>query len=131
MKLQKQLYDHDCLVACICSLLDININTAPLFNKFNDEEFWQKINNWLIKNYNYFILTITWKSYIDYLEIRKLKNNIVIVAGDSPYQNGIMHAVLYKNDKLFFDPSKENKGIIGKPKHVDLLVPVFNIKNKK
>jgi len=118
MKLVKQNTSDNCFVACICSLLEIDIKTAPkILPDTSDNELWNLIFNWLIP----IGWSLCWyKNIPSYLP----EQSIIIVAGKSPYRKNEFHAVLWKNGKLFFDPAG-NKGIIGEPEDYYFLIKLF------
>lgn len=119
MKLVKQRGNADCLFACICSLLEIDINTTPVIEfGMEDDDFWIEFNSW---TYSLGYGTCSFKKF-PFIP----KESIVIAIGESPYQSGLKHAVLWQHGQLLFDPSKNgDKGIIGKPEEFVLLMKLF------
>lgn len=110
--------EGNCLEACIASLLEIDINSIPCYKEKN----WNVLlNEWLIKNHNCYLLPLDAKECL--ISFRKImKNTIYIASGNSP--RNMFHAVLYKNNKMIFDPHPSNEGI-EKIECIDFIVKYF------
>lgn len=122
MKLQKQLHRDDCLMACICSLLDWDLAAAPRFEIIMEAILWnQSIQNWLNEN-GWFLIGVEPKSLpADFFP----EDMIIIASGISGINKDWNHAVLWQNGKLFFDPSPQDCGIVGEPNLFEILVKII------
>lgn len=120
MKFIKQKGNDDCLFACICSLMEWDINECPNVENVDDDKFFDLFFEW-IHNKGYSIC------YFKEFPVWGLpEDSIIIASGKSPYRDDCNHAVLWQNGKLLFDPSqKGNKGIIGEPEEYCFLIRIF------
>jgi len=115
VKFQKQTILDDtngnCLAACISSLLDANIDDVPNPQK----DWWHEVNKWLLENHACEMMNITFNE-------NHMPSIPMIAVGDSPNYPGKKHAVLWKNKKMIFDPSPNDKGLNGKPEYYIVLL---------
>jgi hypothetical protein len=108
MRPQKQTILHsekengNCLQACIASLLDMPIDDVPHFADHRGSDWFDKMNEWLIKQ-GYWVLVISgWDNEFT-------PHGYCIANGISP--RGVMHSVIAKDGKVYFDPHPSDDGI--------------------
>ena len=116
----KQKYSWDCLIACICSLLEIDIETVPIKEKpLNADDFWKVILQW-IGALGYGMI---WEE--DPERYSKLYPNAVFIgSGPSDMKDDEWHSVLYKNGEIIFNPAPRDYGVTYIDT-LDVIVPLF------
>lgn len=105
-ELHTEISNGNCWIACIASILELDIDKFPSPNEFKNEE-WINYHNRVIDclnelGYDYEIYTIN--QYIP-------KSELVIAVGKSPRGN-FNHAVIWDDCKgIVHDPHPDNTGI--------------------
>lgn len=110
----------DCQRAVIASLLDLPLQSVPHFlgesidpdGSVNAAKYWDLLQDFLGKRgYAYLV---THRTVITGLY--GLQNDIYHeIAGQSPRDPEVTHAVVGKNGQIFFDPHPDNQGLAGDP----------------
>lgn len=97
----------DCLLACIASILEIDIKEVP---NFSNNEFWMlKYNQWLKKKYD---LYIVWMSFENIHDCTKYIHGYHIITGKSRNYPKVRHAIVGKNGDPWFDPGGPKSKLI-------------------
>lgn len=126
MKKIYQQTDHDCLGACICSILDLTEKDLKRYNKFvkfiPHPDLNGAVNRWF-RRYGW--QKITTKVDEDYrlagLWIASVKNR------DDDESS---HCVIFNGTKLCFNPNKKDKRFSFMIERAEILTPIFT-KDKK
>jgi hypothetical protein len=121
MRFIQQKNNDDFLYACVCSLMEWSMDDVPNIDNVKKDHFFREFFKWINKK------GYTVCCFKEFPAWGFPKNSIMIASGQSPYRKkGVLHAVLWQNGKLLFDPSqKGNKGIIGEPTEYYFLVRLF------
>lgn len=102
----------DCYRACICSILEKELEDIPNFQKDGNEKFAENLDKW-ISDSGFRLLEIV-NSDSDYLK-KAIKDCYVIASGTSPRDKNKLHAVVWYNGEVVHDPHPDNTGLIGEP----------------
>lgn len=109
----------NCMSACLATLLECHIDDVPN----DDSDKWQDIlNEWLIENHGVHLVTVRLdepvnsKMMIDYFT-----GSIVIGVGKRTSEAALLHAVLYQDGNMIFDPHPGGNGVI-EATEIDMLV---------
>lgn len=114
----------NCYPACIASILEIPLEDVPHFFQLerNSEKSLDLILSWSQER----SLTIICYAYEEWLH-RYFPNFIGIIGGQSP-RGDFDHAVVGRITKtgweILHDPHPSNSGIVGEPKHFEIILPL-------
>ena len=109
----------NCLLACLASIMEIDIETIPYTNDYDD---WQdELNKWLIDNHNIYLMSIRFdlNSYIP----AAIHQGYTIGCGKSC--NNLMHAVVCFNKKIIHDPLPNSGLTFENIEYFDILIKFF------
>lgn len=98
MKRVYQNTDNDSFAACIASLLEIEIESVPVYDN------WKDYNKWL--NKRQLSLVKIPAIYFDF----NSKFHF-IVTGRNPFEENLTHSVIYFQKKMIHDPNKDKIGL--------------------
>lgn len=116
---QTQLGKHgNCMSACLASLLDLSIDEVPNFFETCGEnvDAWTTGIKEFLKERGYDFIAVSLLT-VDTSYLETLDGH-VIVSGQSP--RGLLHATIWKNGKMVFDPHPDNTGI-GRPEVLEVV----------
>lgn len=97
----------NCIVACYANVLLLNIKDCPAFEELFDckpNGFWFECINLWFREIGYELKICQ--------EEEEIPDNIEYYFAYGPTLRGVMHQVIYKSGKLFFDPHPSNAGIL-------------------
>lgn len=107
----------NCFSACLASLFGVPLDTVPNFAKLGEANWGKNINAWLKdKGYGMIFVSTNPENLASY-------PGILIVAGYTQRSKDVLHAVLWHDGKLLFDPHPDNSGIL-EPLTMDILYPL-------
>lgn len=111
---QTKLHDEDkkirgnCMVACYANLLGLRIDQCPPFEEFfsvsKPNGFWFDCVNLWFEKLGYQLVQCEKKSDIP--------ESVELYFAYGLSERDVMHQVIYKDGKLFFDPHPSNSGIL-------------------
>lgn len=116
----------NCLLACLCSLLEVDLESAPLPQ--TRDEIWSQASEFALSR-GYWLVMLA----ADDTTACGLEDAVLIACGISPRQpfedRLISHAVLWKDGEVVFDPHPDGNGLDGYPHSFYLLLPDFERKS--
>ena len=107
-KLKTETIRGNCMVACYANVLGLKISQCPPFEELFDcagsADFWFECVNLWFKGLGY--------TLVQCKSISEIPKNVeyYFAYGISP--RDVMHQVIYKDGKMFFDPNPANDGIL-------------------
>ena len=126
----------DCFSACLASLLEIPLEAVPKFRRDNPapNDMMKEARKWLAENFGLSIVTIQMEKELrtgaDLRIIGATPGTPLLAGGQSPNVEGCQHCVVGEIDehgmnfRMTHDPNPSGKGILGRPMHLYLLVPM-------
>lgn len=126
----------DCFSACLASLLEIPLEAVPKFRRDNPapNDMMKDARKWLNENFDLSIVTIQMEKELltgdDLRLIGATPGTPVLAGGKSPNLEGCQHCVVGEIDEhglnfvMTHDPNPSGKGLVGKPMHLYLIVPM-------
>ena len=110
----------DCFRACVASIFEFSIEEMPNFWEQTQDasEFWRLNNSWLMKNYDFKVL-----SFQLLPEDRHVVESLLCIACAKSPRSDIDHAVVWQ-DGLLHDPHPSGAGLTEKPDTFTLFVPI-------
>ena len=112
----------NCWVACVASLLEMDIEQVPHFNQLHGEHWFKHCSDWLI-NHGYGLLELEYTSKWWLVG----DGPYVIVTGKSPrgdWQHAVIGKVINNRVELVHDPHPDGLMIEGEPNFIDFFVPL-------
>jgi len=110
----------NCFFACLCSLLDVDLASAPIPTV--RDEMWRQFRAFALLH-GYRLIQVS----TDGLVAWGLEDATLIAGGLSPRQpfedELISHAVLWRNGEVVFDPHPDGTGLDGEPHTLYFLTP--------
>jgi hypothetical protein len=128
--------EGDCFSACLASILEIPLSEVPKFRKENPypNDMMKAARLWLAENFGLSIVTIQMEKELltgeDLRLIGATPRTPVLAGGQSPNIEGVQHCVVGEIDEhgmnfvMTHDPNPSGKGILGRPMHLYLFVPL-------
>ena len=116
---------HNCLCACLASLLELGMGDIPDFPGFelNDGSWKPRVEEWLRREHNYTMIDF----YIEYgrgrEELCYLPAMYHIISGLWRKKGRITHAVVGFQGKIVHDPHPQRAGLLCAYRHT-FLIPV-------
>lgn len=118
MKFLKQSKTHsesvkgNCMATCIACILDLEITDVPQFEEINRPQSWEvALISWLIDKGYYIHADYPVKYSDGDKKVIEMPNDLCIVGGKST-RGDLLHAVIYKDGKLYHDPHPDNTGVL-------------------
>lgn len=100
----------DCFRACLASILDMNIRAVPHFAAYPSDIWIEELIRWL--KVNGYELNGTSDYTDERVEAEHGIDGYIIVAGESPRNKDVRHAVVYYGKKMVHDPHPSKAGIV-------------------
>lgn len=108
----------NCFCACLASLLDLEIDEVPEFDKMAPGEWQKPFIEFLFKRGFNFIGTLKFGDWLNELDVGL--RGFVIVGGISPRCAERGHSVIYYHSEPYFDPHPSDAFLV-EPKEVFLI----------
>lgn len=104
----------NCIVACVASLLDMDIEEVPHFLEVGGAQQWRKhLSDWLLpRGLAYVEIWCAQKETYDWYLLEYLRDiGYYTLSGPSPRHQGVEHMVIARGDEIVHDPHPSNAGL--------------------
>ena len=102
------LPDANCFATCLAMLLGLDVEDVPNFHSDDEYQWFFKYKEWL-GGIGYDILALGGESWDG--EAKNTQPDVYCIASGRTGSGNLLHATVYKKDKLYHDPYPEGKGI--------------------